>query len=112
VWDSCALHATASIARYKEPEVIAASMGIGADFAGPGEGPGRVSHKDWDAIVKEWPRDGLKEGIKKTLCELCRRKSSTTHDNWVGQYGEKYLKEEGYNLEKKKIIDFIEATPQ
>jgi hypothetical protein len=63
VWDSCALHATASIARYKEPEVIAASMGIGADFAGPGEGPGRVSHKDWDAIVKEWPRDGLKRGL-------------------------------------------------
>jgi hypothetical protein len=111
VWDACALHSTVSIARHKEPEVVAASLGISADFAGPGEGKARVSKAQWDVVVKEWPREGMLEGIKDTLCELCRRKPGTTYDNWVGQYGEKYLREEGYSLDKKKVIDFIEASP-
>ena len=111
VWDACALHSTASIARHKEPEVVATSLGISADFAGPGEGKGKVSKAQWDVVVKEWPREGMLEGIKETLCELCRRKPATTYDNWVGQYGEKYLGGEGYSLEKKRIIDFVEASP-
>jgi len=29
--------------------------------------------------------------------------------NFVGEFGEKYLKEEGYSSEEKKIIDFLES---
>jgi hypothetical protein len=86
-------------------------MGISADFAGPEEGPGRVSREQWDLVVREWPREGMLEGFKETLCELCRRKPSTTYDNWVGQYGERYLRDEGYSTENKKVIDFVEAAP-
>lgn len=45
VSDACALHSTVSTARHKEPEVVAASLGILADFAGPGEGKGRISRE-------------------------------------------------------------------
>jgi hypothetical protein len=86
-------------------------MGISADFLGPGVGPGRVSKRLWDAIIKQWPRDGMQEGVKTTLCELCRRKPAMTYDNFVGEFGEKYLKEEGYSSEQKKIIDFLESAP-
>ena len=90
---------------------MAASLGISADFSGPGEGKGIVSREQWDVVVKEWPRNGMLGGIKETLCGLCRRKPATTYDNWVGQYGERYLHGEGYSLEKKRVIDFIEAAP-
>lgn len=111
VRDAYALHSAVSIARHKEPEVVAASLGISADFSGPGEGKGIVSREQWDVVVKEWPRNGMLGGIKETLCGLCRRKPATTYDNWVGQYGERYLHGEGYSLEKKRVIDFIEAAP-
>lgn len=110
VWDSCALHTTVSVALHKEPEVAAASMGITADFMGPGEGMGRVTKEQWDLVLAAWPRGDMKKGFRETLCGLCRSKPETTYDNFVGEFGEKYLSEEEYSLKGKRVIDLLESV--
>jgi hypothetical protein len=40
------------------------------------------------------------------LCELCRKKPESTYDNFVGEFGEKYV--EGYDRTGKKPSDFLE----
>ena len=67
-------------------------------------------HLTWDAwnvVVKDFPRLGLKEGVRDILCMLCRTKPETTYDNFAGQYGERYV--EGYTLAGKQIIDVLEV---
>lgn len=94
---------------HKEPEVVATSYGIHADFAGPDLTiGGHLTWEAWNVIVKEFPRLGMKDGIREILCRLCRTKPETTYDNFVGQYGERYVK--GYTLAGKKVIDFMEAN--
>ena len=71
---------------------------------------GHLTWEAWNVIVKELPRLGLKEGIREIMCGLCRTKPETTYDNFVGDYGERYV--EGFTLTGKKVIDLIEAiTP-
>lgn len=107
VWDSIALHTTTSIGLFKESEVVATSYGILADFGGPEHAfGGHLTSEEYKIIVDELPRLGLKEGIRDIMCELCRTKPESTYDNFVGQFGERYV--EGYNLDGKRIIDFIE----
>ena len=107
VWDAIALHTTISIAWYKEPEVLATSYGIFADFVGPERAfGGHLTWQEYKAIVEELPRLGLKEFLKETFCELCRTKPETTYDNIVGQYGERFV--EGYRLAGHQQIDRIE----
>ncbi|CAF9938798.1 MAG: hypothetical protein ALECFALPRED_007849 [Alectoria fallacina] len=109
VWDAIALHTTTSIAWHKEPEVVATSYGITADFTGPdGAIGGHLTWEAWNVVVKELPRLGMKEGVREICCRLCRTKPETTYDNFVGQYGERYV--EGYTLAGKKSIDFMEAS--
>ena len=94
---------------HKEPEVVATSYGITADFAGPdGAIGGHLTWEAWNVVVKELPRLGMKEGVREICCRLCRTKPETTYDNFVGQYGERYV--EGYTLAGKKSIDFMEAN--
>ena len=50
----------------------------------------------------------MKEGIREICCRLCRTKLETTYDNFVGQYGERYI--EGFSLTGKRNIDFLEAN--
>ncbi|MCJ1452769.1 hypothetical protein MMC28_003112 [Mycoblastus sanguinarius] len=109
VWDAIALHTTTSIAWHKEPEVIATSYGIVADFAGPDHAMG--GHLRWDAynlIIEELPRLGMVEGITEIMCHLCRTKPQTTYDNFVGQFGERYV--EGFSLKGTQFIDLLEAS--
>lgn len=109
VWDAIALHTTPSIAIHKEPEVVATSLGIKADFSGPdGEPEGMLTWDEYEAVVKEVPRLGMKEGMREIMCYLCKTKPQTTYDNFVGQFGVKYV--DGYNLEGKQTIDFMEAS--
>ena len=60
--------------------------------------------------MKEWPREGLSDASKETLCELWGKKPAATYDNWVVKYSEKCFGGEGYSLEKNGIIDFIKAS--
>ncbi|KAJ5166094.1 uncharacterized protein N7482_004875 [Penicillium canariense] len=109
VWDAIALHTTTSIAMHKQPEVMIAHIGISVDFVGPNVFPGGKGPLAWEAfneVVEIFPRENFKEGVKVILCDLCRKKPNTTYDNFVGDFGEKYV--EGYDRTGKKASDFIE----
>ena len=109
VWDAIALHTTTSIACHKEPEVQATAYGINADFSGPDHAVGgHLTWDQWNAIVKELPRLGFRQGVIDACCKLCREKPQTTYDNAVGHFGERYV--EGYSWKGKLAIDMIEQT--
>lgn len=98
-----------SLKWHKEPEVVATSYGIYADFAGPDRAiGGHLTWEAWNVVVEELPRLGMKDGVQEICCWLCRTKPETTYDNFVGQYGERYV--QGYTLAGKKDIDFMEAS--
>lgn len=95
-WDAIALHSTPSIARHAAPEVALTSLAIMADFFGPAfpNGPGGdnlISLEEYRAVVTLFPRNGFtSEGLKQTMCGLCRSKPATTFDNFVGGFGVKF----------------------
>ncbi|KAL4906357.1 hypothetical protein BDW74DRAFT_141303 [Aspergillus multicolor] len=99
VWDSIALHTTPSIAQHKEAEVALCAMGIFADFVGSAFPGGLISKEEYDAVVSEFPLLGFKEGAKKLMCGLCVHKPDTTYDNFVRDFGERFV--EGYKEEAK-----------
>lgn len=110
VWDTIALHSTVSIARYKEIELQAAISGIFTDLTGPvGDFGGLVGQEKWDEVTKEYPRTNMKETAREVLCNVCKEKPETTYDNFLRDYGEKYV--EGYSVAGKRIIDALENTP-
>lgn len=93
---------------HKEPEVVATSYGIRTDFLGPSPADGGLlTWEAWNVIVKEFPRLGMKDGVRDILCNLCRTKPETTYDNFVGDFGERYV--EGYSLAGKRVVDIMEA---
>lgn len=107
LWDAIALHSSQSIARYKEAEVALTCAGIAADFIGPeGVEGGRLGRGAYERILKEVPRLQMKEGVREIMCHLCITKPETTYDNFVGEFGEKYV--EGYSWEGKRVIDLME----
>jgi len=111
VWDSIALHTSASIAIHKEPEVAACCVGIITDFTGPEKGPGAaLTRAAWDGIVKEFPRLEFKKDTIDTLCGLCRNKPETTYDNFVADFGLAYV--EGYSVEGSRLLDIIKVTEE
>jgi hypothetical protein len=106
VWDTIALHTTASIALFKEPEVASSCAGIMADVVGPKMSiGGLLSKEQYDEVVKEVPLLGIKDGIKDVICGLCRTKPETTYDNFIGDFGEVYV--EGYTRVGKRAVDLL-----
>jgi hypothetical protein len=106
VWDSIALHSTSSIADYKEIEVQITNKGIMADFLGPEKPFNMLTRTIWDGIAKEFPRDGLKEGVIEACCEICRTKPETTYDNFVSDFGIKFVPE--FSREGYRVLDVVE----
>ena len=106
VWDSVALHATPSFAANKEVEVAATSIGVSADFSGPNNvtAPG-LTWNEWNTIIEALPRSGFKGEVQRISIHLCQTKKPTVADNWVGEYGEKYIP--GFDLTGYRPIDFI-----
>ncbi|KAL4935558.1 hypothetical protein BDV06DRAFT_234213 [Aspergillus oleicola] len=105
VWDSIALHSTPSIAQYKESEVALCCLGITGDLLGPGLPGGLITKEEYNAVVAELPTLDLKEGIKNLLCGLCVHKPETTYDNFVRDFGEKYV--QGYEVQGRLPVDFL-----
>ncbi|KAJ5110005.1 hypothetical protein N7532_002650 [Penicillium argentinense] len=103
VWDSIALHTTPSLARHKELEVALCNMGISADFAGYEFPGGLISREEYRAVVGELPHLGFKEEFKKLMCGLCVHKPDTTYDNYVRDFGERFV--EGYSMQGKTSVD-------
>ncbi len=92
VWDAIALHTTYSIALHKEPEVALTHLGITMDFRGAGLD--QIPQDKQSAILAEFPRLGLKNGLKKCLCNIVRQKPAATFDNFIQDFGVRYV--EGY----------------
>lgn len=108
LWDTIALHTTPSIVRYKEVEVALTGIGIAADFSGPNNvtAPG-LTWEEWNGIVETFPRTGLQGEVRGIAVHLCQTKKATTVDNWVSQFGEKYIP--GFSLAGERVIDYIEG---
>jgi hypothetical protein len=80
VWDAIALHATPSIAQYKEPLVALLTTGIAADFQGPkSDFTGVLTWDDYNAAKAEFPRHSLAEGVRSKICFLAQTKPETTY---------------------------------
>lgn len=92
LWDAIALHTTPSIAQHKQPEVVAVTLGILADFVGPNMPlPGNPITVDrYKEIVGAFPRAGFSDEIVDIFCGLCRDKPETTFDNFASGFGKIY----------------------
>lgn len=95
VWDSIALHTTPSLAQHKQQEVALCNMGITVDFLGFNFPGGLITKDEYEAVVKELPLLDFKESVKKLLCGLCTHKPETTYDNFLRDFGERFV--EGYS---------------
>ncbi|KAK4164060.1 hypothetical protein QBC43DRAFT_353739 [Cladorrhinum sp. PSN259] len=102
VWDAIALHTEPRIAWFKEPDVAAVQKGIGMDFAGPQFG---VSQQEYDAVVREFPKEGFRESLNGTMIWLCETKAGSTYDTFIQPWGDKYV--QGYEEEKVQTFDTI-----
>ncbi|KAJ0419912.1 hypothetical protein BJY00DRAFT_313615 [Aspergillus carlsbadensis] len=105
VWDSIALHTIPSVAHHKEGEVALCQMGITADFLGYKMPGGVISREEYEAVVKEFPLLDFKEEFKRLMCGLCVHKPETTYDNYVRDFGERFV--EGYTMEGKTMVDVL-----
>ena len=103
IWDAIALHGINSIWRHKEAEVVVVGMGISADFSGPGSTStpeGLPTQEQWDAVVKDFPRLGLTDGVIELFSAFCRDKSETTYEDInLVRVGEAFV--DGYSTEGK-----------
>jgi hypothetical protein len=105
VWDAIALHTTASIALHKEPEVAMAHSGISLDVIGVGLD--RIPPDKQRAIFAEFPRLALKKQLPLSLCNIIRRKPSTSFDNILRDFGSRYV--EGFTA--PSTADLVENAP-
>ncbi|KAI1151116.1 metal dependent phosphohydrolase [Nemania diffusa] len=108
VWDAIALHTTPSIAPFSSAEVVAAHLGIMADFSGPrfpadpwgdpsklaGTPPvagAVITAEEFREVLRAFPYAGFgTEGAKAVFCGLCRDKPVATFDNFVSAFGREY----------------------
>ncbi|KAK5994843.1 hypothetical protein PT974_03229 [Cladobotryum mycophilum] len=110
-WDAIALHTTPSIALHATAEVALTNLGITADFFGPNLVPGLgsklITREEYRAVTKLFPRSGFTyEGLKQTMCEICRTKPNTTYDNFVGDFGVRF----GIDREGSGKDEFVEEV--
>ena len=68
---------------------------------------GHLTWEAWNIVVKEFPRLGMKEGLREVYCRVCRTKPKTTYDDAAGQYGQRYV--EGYTVVGNQTVDFLEG---
>jgi hypothetical protein len=89
VWDAIALHTTPTIALHKEPEVVMTHSGIAADVLGVGLD--RIPQDKQRAVLTEFPRLAFKNQFQACLCNVVRRKPTTSFDNVLRGFGSRYV---------------------
>lgn len=77
VWDAIALHTSAGIAEYKEPEVALLNYGAALDVIG--RGYEQLSTGIREEIVREFPRNELKKHMIGTFFDGFKHKPHTTY---------------------------------
>jgi len=105
IWDAIALHTTASIARHKGTDVICCISGIACDYGGAGYQD--LSDNDKKVILSAYPRLGMKKRLTTCLCDIARNHPSTTRDNFISDFGLKYIT--GYT--RSSAVDYLDQAP-
>jgi hypothetical protein len=89
IWDLVALNSTPSLALHKEPEVAVGTMGIGLDYGG--FGVEALPAGDVERILNAFPRLRMKQRFAETCCRLVTAKPETSHDNFLRDFGERFV---------------------
>jgi hypothetical protein len=105
IWDSVALNSTPSIGLYKEPEVALCTAGICCDVVGLHYDS--VPLEDVQTIIQAFPRLGMKFRMIRRFCCLARSHPSTTYDNFVRDFGERFVS--GYRAPSS--VDLVSRAP-
>jgi len=105
IWDSIALHTTASIGRHKGVDVVCCQHGIACDYAGAGYQELSDDHKN--CILAAYPRLGMKKQLTTCLCDIARNHPNTTKDNFISEFGVRYIP--GYT--RASPIDVLHQAP-
>ena len=105
VWDAIALHATRSIALHKESVVAFCHHGVQVDISGLQYD--RIEPAVAQHILHDYPRLSLKSRLTDCLCAVIRRKPATTYDNFMRDFGERYVS--GYHAPSS--VDRLDAAP-
>jgi len=105
IWDLVALNSTPSLALHKEPEVAVGTMGIGIDYGG--FGIEALPAGDVERILGAFPRLRMKQRFTETCCRLVARKPETSHDNFLRDFGERFVP--GYRA--VSTVDWLMNAP-
>jgi hypothetical protein len=105
VWDGVALNSTPSIGLYKETEVVLVTAGICLDVVGFESD--LLPRSEIEQIVAAFPRIKMKERMTRCFCQIAQAYPETTYDNFVRDFGERYV--EGYRAPSS--ADFIADAP-
>src|SRR5882672_132668 len=89
IWDLVALNSTPSLALHKQPEVAVGTMGIGLDYGG--FGVEALPAGDVERILSAFPRLRMKQRFTETCCRLVTAKPETSHDNFLRDFGERFV---------------------
>jgi hypothetical protein len=81
VWDSIALHTTASIAHHKGTDVARCHYGIACDYGAIGYQ--ELSDDDKKVILSAYPRLNMKNMLTMCLCDIAKNHPNTTRDNFI-----------------------------
>jgi hypothetical protein len=105
VWDSIALHTTPSIAQHKGADVACCQNGIACDYGGLGYH--ELSDDNKKLILSAYPRLDMKNMLTTCLCGIAKNHPNTTRDNFIADFGTKYLP--GYT--RLSSVDFLHQAP-
>jgi hypothetical protein len=105
VWDSIALHTTASIAQHKGTDAACCQSGIACDYGGVGYR--QLSDDDKGVILSAYPRLHMKQMLTTCLCGIAKNHPNTTRNNFIADFGLKYVP--GYT--RISSVDFLHQAP-
>ena len=105
IWDSIALHTTASIAQHKGTDVACCQHGIACDYGGVGYQ--EMGDSDKKAVLSAYPRLDMKNQLTACLCDIARNHPNTTRDNFISDFGLKYIP--GYT--RVSPVDVLHQAP-
>jgi hypothetical protein len=105
IWDSIALHTTASIGHHKGTDVACCSYGIACDYGGVGYQT--LSDDNKKVILSAYPRLDMKKQLTTCLCGIAKNHPNTTRDNFIADFGVKYVP--GYT--RASSVEFLHQAP-
>ena len=66
-----------------------------------------MTKEEYESVVEQFPRLDLCGYVKEVCCGLSHVKHQATYDSFVGDFGDMFLREEGYSRDGKRMGDFL-----